>query len=137
MPRYALTYITTLLAFGLIDAVWLTLVAGPLYKQALGPILLEKFRAAPAILFYLGQIAGMMVFVVPATAGGQTVAQNFLFGALFGFFTYATLDLTCYAIIGPWTLFLTVTDIAWGVVLSGAASVIGIWAGEWLLRRFT
>jgi uncharacterized membrane protein len=137
MARYALTYITTLLAFGLIDSVWLTLFAGPLYKQTLGPMLLENFRAPPAILFYLLQIGGMMVFVVPATAGGQTIAQNFLFGALFGLFTYATLDLTCYAIIRPWTLYLTVTDIAWGVFLTGAASVIGIWAGDWLLRRLT
>jgi uncharacterized membrane protein len=137
MLRYAVTYVTTLLAFALIDAVWLTLVAGPLYKQTLGPILLDNFRAAPAIVFYLLQIAGIMVFVVPRVPGGQTVLMNFVFGALFGLFTYACFDLTNFAVLRSWTLYLTVTDIVWGCVLTGAASAIGIFAADLILRKLS
>jgi uncharacterized membrane protein len=137
MLRYAITYVTTLLAFGLIDIGWITLFVGPAYKQTLGDVLLEKFRGPPAILFYLLQIFGIMIFVVPTAQGGQTVAQNFLFGALFGLFTYACFDLTNYALLRPWTLYLTVTDMAWGCFVTGAAAAIGIAAAEALLRKFS
>jgi uncharacterized membrane protein len=134
--RYIVTYVTTLLAFAAIDSVWLTLVAGPLYKQTLGDVLLTQFRAGPAIAFYLLMIVGIMVFVVPRTPGAQGLPMTFVFGALFGLFTYATFDLTNYAIIRPWTFYLAWTDIAWGTFLTGAASTVGVWAAGAILRRF-
>jgi uncharacterized membrane protein len=134
MKRYILIYVATLLAFGAIDATWLGLVAGPLYKRTLGPVMLDQFRVAPAIIFYLLQIAGMMVFVVPRVPETGGLARVALFGALYGLFTYTTFDLTNYAVLRPWTLFLTVTDIAWGCVLSAAAATIGTAAGTAMLR---
>ena len=140
MLRYIVTYFTTLFAFALIDSVWLTLVAAPLYKQVLGEILLTNFRPVPAVLFYLLQIAGILVFVVPRDVGPygepQTLPMTFLFGALFGLFTYATFDLTNYAIIDPWTSYLAWTDIAWGMFLTAAASTIGVWTAEAIIRKF-
>jgi len=130
MKRYAITYVATLVAFGAIDAVWLSTVAGPLYKRTLGPVLLDQFRLAPAIVFYLLQIVGMMVFVVPRVPGAGDLGRVALFGALYGFFTYTTFDLTNYAVLRPWTLYLAVTDIAWGCVVSAAASVIGVWVAR-------
>jgi uncharacterized membrane protein len=135
MLRYGVTFITTLLAFGAIDSFWITLVAAPLYKRTLGDMILANFRPAPAILFYLLMIAGIMVFVVPRTPGSQTIATTFLFGALFGLFTYATFDLTNYAVLKPWTLFLTWTDLAWGTFLTGSAAAVGVWGAEAILRR--
>ena len=138
MPRmityYAVTFICVLIAFALIDSLWIGFVAAKLYKAALGPIMLEKFRPAPAIIFYLLQIAGMMVFVVPHSDGGQSLGKTALFGALYGLFTYATFDLTNFAILRDWTLFLTVTDIAWGCVLSAGATTVGVAVASWLLR---
>ncbi len=130
MKRYAITYVATLVAFGAIDAVWLGTVAGPLYKRTLGPVLLDQFRLAPAIVFYLLQIVGMMVFVVPRVPAAGDLGRVALFGALYGFFTYTTFDLTNYAVLRPWTLYLAVTDIAWGCVVSAAASVIGVWVAR-------
>lgn len=126
MTYYAVTFVAVLIAFAVIDSVWIGFVAAPLYKSALGPIMLEKFRPAPAIIFYLLQITGMMVFVVPAAAGGQGLGKTALLGALYGLFTYSTFDLTNFAILRNWTLFLTVTDIAWGCVLSAGASTTGV-----------
>jgi uncharacterized membrane protein len=134
MKRYALIYVMTLLAFCAIDATWLGTVAAPLYKRALGPVMLDQVRLAPAIAFYLLQIAGMMVFVVPRAADDTGLARVALFGALYGIFTYTTFDLTNYALLRPWTLLLTLSDIAWGCVLSAAAATIGYAAGSALLR---
>jgi uncharacterized membrane protein len=134
MKRYALIYVTTLIAFGAIDSCWLGLFAAPLYKRTLGPLMLEQFRVAPAIIFYLLQIIGMMVFVVPRAPGAESLGRVALFGALYGLFTYATFDLTNYAVLKPWTFFLAWTDIAWGCVLSAAAAVTGVWGGEYFAK---
>ena len=135
MKRYALTYLTVFLAFVLIDGTWLTLVAGPQYKATIGPLLLDQIRPGAAIAFYLLQIAGMMVFVVPREGARQALAQTALFGALYGFFTYCTFDLTDFTVLKYWTLWLTVTDIAWGTVLSGLAAGIGVGVADRLLGR--
>jgi len=134
MLRYAVTYVTTLVIFGAIDAVWLGVIAASMYRQTLGDILLEKFRAGPAIAFYLLNIAGLMVFAVPATPGRWQ--QALLFGALFGVFTYATYDLTNYATLRVWTLRLTLTDIVWGAFVSGISTALGVVSAEWILRLF-
>jgi uncharacterized membrane protein len=137
MLRYPITYVTTFLSFGIIDAGWIALVVAPLYKQTLGDILLDNFRGVPAIAFYALQILGIMVFVVPRTAGGQNVWQNFLFGALFGLFTYACFDLTNYALLRAWTLKLTVSDIVWGTFVTGVASAVGIYIADVILRKLS
>jgi uncharacterized membrane protein len=134
MLHYAITFLAVLIAFAAIDSVWIGTVAAPLYKSALGPVMLDKFRVAPAIVFYLLQIIGMMVFVVPAPGATQGLGRTALLGALYGLFTYSTFDLTNYAILRNWTLLLTVTDIAWGCVLSAAATSCGVAAGGWVLR---
>jgi uncharacterized membrane protein len=133
---YTVTFVSVLLAFAAIDSVWIGMVAAPLYKSALGPIMLEKFRAAPAIVFYLLQITGMMVFVVPSSVGGQSLGRTALLGALYGLFTYSTFDLTNFAILRNWTLFLTVTDIAWGCVLSAGATTAGVAGASLILKAF-
>jgi uncharacterized membrane protein len=45
-----------------------------------------------------------------------------LYGALFGFFAYATYDLTNFATMKVWTLRVTVVDIGWGTVLTAMAA---------------
>ena len=126
MLRYGVTYIATLIIFAAIDAVWLGLVSAAMYRQTLGDILLDKFRVAPAIAFYLLNIAGLMVFAVPSSATPKPWQHALIFGALYGVFTYATYDLTNYATLRAWTLRLTLTDIAWGAFVSAIATALGV-----------
>jgi uncharacterized membrane protein len=134
MLRYAITYVATLVIFGAIDAVWLGLIAANMYRQSLGDILLDKFRAGPAIAFYLLNILGLMVFAVPHAGSAGRWAQALLFGALYGVFTYATYDLTNYATLKVWTLRLTLTDIVWGSFVSGVATALGVVVAGAVLR---
>jgi uncharacterized membrane protein len=132
---YAVTFVAVLIAFAAIDSVWIGLVAAPLYKSTLGDAMLEKFRVVPAVVFYILQITGMMVFVVPGAAGGQGLGRTALLGALYGLFTYSTFDLTNYAILRNWTLVLAVSDIAWGCVLSAGATTAGVALAGAILKR--
>jgi uncharacterized membrane protein len=50
-----------------------------------------------------------------------------LYGALFGFFTYATYDMTNLATLKDWPLSIVVVDILWGSILGGAVAGLTLW----------
>lgn len=51
--------------------------------------------------------------------------------ALFGFFAYATYDLTNLATLRQWPVGLALLDMAWGSALSAVAAVAGKALMEW------
>jgi len=55
-------------------------------------------------------------------------------GALFGFFTYATYDLTNLATLKGWPIPIVIIDIIWGSVLSAAVSFSGFKIVKWLIQ---
>jgi uncharacterized membrane protein len=134
---YAVTYLAILLPFGMLDAVWLSLMGPRLYRPTLGDILLTNVNLPAAIAFYLIYPIGILVFAtLPALKAGS-VGPALMYGALFGLLAYATYDLTNQATLRNWTLQLTLADMAWGAVASGLAGAasfyitraIGGWFG--------
>ena len=118
-------YIATALIFGALDAIWLTKVGPKLYRPEIGELLMDGWRPAPALIFYVLYILGIQIFAVqPALAAGrwQVAAQ---YGALFGFFCYMTYDLTNQATMRAWSTKVTLMDIAWGTVATGIAAGAG------------
>jgi uncharacterized membrane protein len=127
-------YLITLVAFFLIDMVWLGVAARGFYRKHLGPMLSPKVNWAAAILFYLLFIAGLLVFAIkPALLGGKPL-QALFFGALLGLVSYATYDLTNLATLKDWPLVVTVVDLVWGTVLGGAVSYISVLVGRNILE---
>lgn len=126
MPGAAIAYIVTVLIFVGLDLVWLTWVGGPAYRAALGDILLPEVRLVPALLFYLVYPLGLAMFAVVPHIGGSSVAEAAIGGALFGFFTYATYDLTNLATLKNWTIGVAAMDIAWGCVLGAVAAAAAV-----------
>ena len=127
---YLIAYLVCILVMGGLDFLWLSNTSGPLYHRDLGPLLADNPNMTVAVIFYLIFTLGILIFAVrPALASGdwRTAA---LYGALFGFFTYATYDLTNFATMKVWTLRVTVLDIAWGTFLTGtvasAASIVAL-----------
>jgi uncharacterized membrane protein len=120
--QYAIAYIATFVLFGALDIAWLTTMGARLYKQTLGDILLPTIYMAPAVAFYLIYPAGLVYFgIVPALKSGA-VSAALLNGALFGFFAYATYELTNFATLRNWSLQITLVDIIYGAVASGAVA---------------
>ena len=129
--KIVMASVVTALVFGLLDAVWLRFAGPLLYRPALGELLADKFRLAPAITFYVIFIAGLTYFaVLPGMlSNGVTGSTNFagvplavLHGALLGLLCYATYDLTNQATMKVWPSHITLIDIAWGAVASGFAA---------------
>ena len=127
MMIYFTAYFTTLAIFILCDMAWLGTMASRLYRPTLGDIMLADVNLPAAIVFYLIYPVGLVIFaIVPALKSGS-LAQAMLYGALFGFFTYATYDLTNQATLRNWTTQLTLIDAGWGTLLGAIAAAAGFW----------
>jgi uncharacterized membrane protein len=85
-----------------------------------------------AIVFYLLFIGGLMFFAVaPALESGEW-RRALLYGALFGFMTYATYDLTNLATLRNWSVTVTLVDLVWGAILSGLVALASYRIGTFL-----
>ena len=122
MLKYVAAYLVAAVVFMVMDAGWLTVMGARLYKPALGDLMLDKPALAPAALFYLVYLFGVIYFcVAPAQASGQwrTAAMN---AAVFGLCAYATYDLTNQATLRIWSVRVTVADLVWGVIVTTSAA---------------
>jgi uncharacterized membrane protein len=86
---------------------------------------LSGVNVAPAIAFYILYPIGLVIFAILPGLRSGSMTTALLYGALFGFFTYATYDLTNQATLRNWTIQLTLVDIVWGSVLAAAAAMAG------------
>lgn len=125
-------YVLTALVFFAIDLLWLGVVARDLYARFLGHLLADKVKWAAAIIFYLLFIVGIFIFAILPAVDRGSAGHALLMGALFGFFTYATYDLTNLATLQGWPLGIVFIDIAWGMVLTGAVALAGYHIMTWL-----
>jgi len=116
-----LAVVATLVA---LDAVWLGIVALPLYQRGIGHLMAAQPVLAAAGLFYLLYAAGILLFVVrPRPRGAVRAAAGW--GALFGFMAYMTYDLTNLATLRGWPVGLSVVDTAWGCLATAIAAAAG------------
>lgn len=131
IQTFFVLYAISVPIFFLIDLIWLGVIARPFYQSQLAS-LLGPVNWVAAISFYLIFLLGLTFFaILPAAEAGQWQIA-LLYGALFGFFTYATYDLTNLATLKDWPLLVVVVDIIWGVVLGAAVSMITFFTYSWL-----
>jgi uncharacterized membrane protein len=127
MPLYkiVLSYLLTTVVFFAVDMTWLGFIAKDLYKKYLGSFLSDKVNWPAAIIFYLLFIIGIFYFAILPAVEKASLPKAIIAGALFGFFTYATYDLTNLATLKDWPLPIVFIDIIWGSVLTGVVSTAG------------
>ena len=125
MVQYLIAYGITAIVFLGIDFIWLSQIAKTFYSERLGDLLLDKPNLGAAAAFYAIYVVGVVIFsVAPALrAGSATTAL--VYGALFGFFAYATYDMTNYATLRNWPLEVSLVDTAWGACLTGVSALFG------------
>lgn len=124
MITYVTAYAAAFVAFVAADMVWLGLMVNRVYRPALGDILIPGVNLPPAIIFYLLFPVGLLIFAVLPALKSKSTAMAVGYGALFGFFTYATYDLSNYATLRNWTVQVTAIDMAWGTVLGAIAALV-------------
>ncbi|MBM3526854.1 MAG: DUF2177 family protein [Alphaproteobacteria bacterium] len=120
-------YGVALAVFVAADMMWLGAMASRLYRPTLGDIAISGVNLPPAILFYAVYPIGLLIFAIQPALKSGSMSTAAVYGALFGFFTYATYDLTNHATLRNWTLQLTLVDVAWGTILGAISASITFW----------
>jgi uncharacterized membrane protein len=129
---YLKLYLLTVPIFLIIDLIWLGVVAKNIYQNNLAHLLSPAVNWPAAFLFYFIYIAGIILFAVKPGLDAQSFAKAALWGTLFGFFTYATYDLTNLATLRDWPLKVVVIDILWGSLLCSLVASGSYLIGRWL-----
>ena len=130
MSKAVWAYIGALLAFLVLDGLWLGVLMSSTYKELLGTLMLAQPKWGPAIVFYLLYVLGAVFFVVlPALARGSA-RRAALSGALFGLVAYGTYDMTNWATLQGWSAQLALMDMAWGGLLTCLAALSGYWTAR-------
>lgn len=118
------------LIFLILDMLWLGFIAKTFYIKYIGHLMNVvdgsiQARISGAILVYFALVFGILLFVLPLADG--SVVKAFLYGAAFGFVTYATYDATNLAVLKEWPVIVTVVDIIWGMVICSISSGLTVW----------
>lgn len=104
---------------GMLDFVWLGLVAKKFYRDEIGQLLLTKPNMPAALSFYVIYVVGLVIFAVnPA----QSVLGAAGRGALLGLVAYATYDLTNLATMKGFSAKVAAVDMLWGALLTAVAA---------------
>lgn len=127
ITKLLISYALTFAVFLLIDMAWLGFIAKGLYKKYLGGFLSEQVNWTAALVFYLLFVVGVFIFAIMPSVEKGSVVSAIVLGALFGFFTYATYDLTNLATLKNWPLNIVFIDILWGAVLTSIVSTAGFY----------
>ncbi len=150
MAFYTRLYFLTVPVFFALDMIWLGLVAVDFYQANLRHLLATEVNWPAAILFYAVYIGGILFYavrpVLETGSGTRTNPDNNLsksrgpvkasqLGALFGFFTYATYDLTNLATLAGWPVNVVVVDIAWGMILCALVAGSSCYLGQKMRAR--
>ncbi|MFN0185468.1 MAG: DUF2177 family protein [Aquabacterium sp.] len=108
-----------------IDALWLGLVAAPLYRQERGALFLPQPRWLAAAIWYLGYPLALVLLALRPPPPSAVVAAGR--GALVGAVAYGTYDLTNLATLVAWPAWLAALDVAFGVTMSAAMATAAWW----------
>jgi uncharacterized membrane protein len=103
-----------------------------MYQSQIGFILAKKPNWYAAIIFYVLYIVFLMIFAIIPALQKSSLSDAMLYGALYGFITYATYDLTNLATLKNWPLKVTLIDITWGTLLGFSVSTLTYLIGSLL-----
>lgn len=117
-------YLIAFVLFFVIDLLWLGIVAKDIYKKYLGHLMSTQVNWVAAMIFYLLFIGGLVFFVIMPAVEAESLGKAILYGALFGFITYATYDLTNLATLKDWPIQITIIDLVWGTFLGTSVSLL-------------
>jgi uncharacterized membrane protein len=122
MMEYVLAYAAGLITLLFVDMVWLGVVARSFYREQIGSLMRDHIDIPIAVLFYALYVVGVVLFAVAPALHANSWRTAIILAALFGFFCYATYDMTNLATLRGWPPAMVVVDIAWGTFLTAISA---------------
>lgn len=131
--KILILYISTTVVFFAVDAIGLRLLVKPVFDRHVAHLFADPFRTIPAMLFYLGYVAGLL-WLVSMTALRSADPMSALVGGIaLGLVAYGTYEFTNYATLRDWSFEQVAVDTIWGGILTGFSA----WAGVVITRAIT
>jgi len=118
------SYLAGLIAFLIIDFIWLKYVALSFYRSNIGHLMTDKPNLAIAGLFYLFYVVGVVILAVYPALEKQSWTVALFYGGLLGLVAYGTYDITNLATLKNWPPIVTIVDMIWGTVLTASVATI-------------
>lgn len=123
-------YIIALVLFLAIDGIWLGLIAKNLYQQNIGHLMSDSIKFAPALLFYLVYVVGIIVLAVQPGIDANSLGKTLMLAALFGFLAYGTYDFTNWATLKDWPAKIVLIDVLWGTFVTSTTAGLTWWLSK-------
>jgi uncharacterized membrane protein len=133
MLKYFVAYAVAATVFLVVDLMWLGFAAKGFYRANIGALLADQINITAGGLFYVLYIVGIVIFAISPALEAGSWRTALIMGALFGFFAYATYDMTNLATLRDWPIAVTAVDMAWGTFLTGLSATVGFLATKHLL----
>lgn len=121
---YFWAFTLSVVIFVAFDFLWLAWVAKDLYGKQLKHRFKSPINYKIIAVFYALYIVGLNYFAIIPALNEYSITVAAVSGLLFGFFTYATYDLTNYATLKSWPKKIVVVDILWGSLLTMTVAII-------------
>jgi uncharacterized membrane protein len=133
-----ISLVSIILCFGVMDAIWLGLIADEIYQQEMQGMLRVTYPVWPWLSFYLIYALSITILavqpsvndLVKATKPASKVILIIAFrGFMLGLAAYGAYNLTNYAILANWSLKISLIDWAWGCFIttcSAAAAALTV-----------
>ena len=128
--QLAIAYGVVAIVFLVMDAVWLSAMANRLYRPAIGHLMQQGFSLAPAAIFYVLYVGGVVIFAVRPALQNGSAWEALGWGALLGLLAYATYDLTNQATLKDWPWHVTIADLCWGTFATAASAALAYLAAQ-------
>ncbi|WJG09090.1 DUF2177 family protein [Aliiglaciecola sp. LCG003] len=126
MKKFFISMLTVILAFVILDGIWLGLLAKETYLQAMQGLMREDVLVAPWVIFYL-MYSAVIVWLVVLPAANKSACRACFDGALLGAAAYGAYNMTNYSLLEGWPLAISLQDWLWGICVTGLCSVAGWW----------
>jgi uncharacterized membrane protein len=129
LATYAWGYGAALLTVGILDGLWLGVIAREFYQSQMVAVAAENFNIVPAAIFYFLYPLGVLFVALtpPAQGWGEALGRS----ALLGLVAYGVYDMTNMATLKAWPLKLALTDMAWGTFITAVAGLAAYSAMAW------
>jgi uncharacterized membrane protein len=121
-------YIATFLFTIGIDLIWINLVILKMYQESLSGVLKQSTIIWSGLIAWFLIPLGIVLFTVPKSKDAK---QSIIYGALYGLILYGVYDFTNYVILAPYTLTMTLLDVAWGTFLCSISSLF-----SWKIKKY-
>lgn len=120
-----IAYTATLLAYLILDGIWLGVIAKDSYVSAMAGLMREEYPIWPWVTFYGMYCYAITHLVIAPNMQSLSWKPVLISGAILGMAAYGAYNLTNIAIIKDWPLSITLKDWAWGVFVTSTSSVCG------------